>query len=421
MERVIFHLDVNSAFLSWEAAYRIYHLGGRLDMRTIPAAISGNKDSRQGIILAKSSPAKTYGIKTGMTISDALKLCPHLYCAPPNYDLYQKCSKAFMNLLREYSDQVEPYSIDEAFVDMTKTWQLFGPSPFSVACQIKDHIYEVLGFTVNVGVSSNKLLAKMAGELKKPNHAETLFLPELKHKFWPLPVSKLFYVGRATTKKLAALGVSTIGELAQMDPLLLKQHLGKHGEIVGAFARGIDNSPVITKAPAQKGYGNSTTIAFDVTKKEEAKLVLLALCETTAARLRADQVKIEVLSVGIKTYDLNYQSHQMILPAPTNITSELYHFSCLLFDELWDLLPIRQLGIHTSRISDFRDARQLTLFDTTDYKKLETFDSTVDLIRRRFGADSLKRSAFLNSSIDHLSGGIAREKRSIDYTKEQID
>lgn len=421
MERVIYHIDVNSAFLSWEAAYRIYHLGGQLDMRTIPSAISGNKEARHGIILAKSIPAKKYGIKTGMAIVDALKMCPHLYCAPPNYDLYQKCSKAFMNILKEYSDKVEPYSIDEAFMDMTGTWQLFGTSPLEVALRIKEQINHVLGFTVNVGVSSNKLLAKMAGEFRKPDDADTLFLDELEKKFWPLPVSELFYVGRSTAKKLSALGINTIGELAHTNPILLKQHFKKHGEVIWAFANGLDNSPVITEAPAQKGYGNSTTIAFDVVDLKTAKLVLLALSETVAARIRKDNVKIEVLAVGIKSYDLSYKSHQMILPAPTNITSEIYRYSCKVFEELWDGVPIRHLGIHTSRVCDFSDARQLTLFDETDYTKLETLDYTVDFIRRRFGPDSIKRSAFIDSSIDHLSGGISREKRSVDYKKQKID
>lgn len=421
MERIIFHVDVNSAFLSWEAAYRIHHLAGRLDLRTIPSAVAGSKEARHGIILAKSIPAKRYGIRTGMAVVEAKLKCPRLYCVPPNYGLYQKCSRAFMDILAAYTPEVEPYSIDEAFMDMTGSWRLFGDTPLAVALKIKDRIRDSLGFTVNIGVSSNKLLAKMAGEFKKPDHAETLFPGEIEAKMWPLPVSELFFVGRATTKKLLLLGIHTIGELAHTDPDILKSHLKKHGEVIRDFARGIDYSAVETHAPAQKGYGNSTTISFDITDADTAKLVLLALSETVARRLRADQVKAEVVAVGIKSYDLSYAGHQMVLPASTNITTEIHHYSCALFDELWDGRPIRHLGIHASRIRDFRDARQLNLFDETDYVKLETFDAAIDRIRARFGLDSLRRASFLGSPIDHLSGGISREKRSVDYTKQSID
>ncbi|MFV0364234.1 MAG: DNA polymerase IV [Suipraeoptans sp.] len=419
--RIVFHIDVNSAFLSWEAAYRLYHLGGRLDIRKIPSAISGNKEARHGIILAKSIPAKKYGIQTGMSISDAIKKCPNLYCAPPNYGLYQKCSEAFMSILKEYSDTVEQYSIDESFVDMSGSWKLFGQSPYEVAVKLKDRINNELGFTVNIGISSNKLLAKMAGELHKPDNAETLFLNEIKDKLWPLHVSELFYVGRATTKKLLAIGISTIGELANADPHMLKLMFGKHGEVIWGFANGIDAAKIEIFVPEQKGYGNSTTIAFDVVDAETAKKVLLALSETVSRRLRADDVKAEVIAVGVKSYDLSYKSHQMVIPTSTNITTEIYHYSCRLFDELWEGVPIRHLGIHTSRIKDGTDFRQMNLFDTYDYVKLEMLDKTIDTVRTRFGLDQIKRATFVDSTIDHLSGGISREKRSVDYKKQIIE
>ena len=442
MEPVIYHIDVNSAFLSWEAAYRIHHLGGTLDLRDIPSAISGDAALRHGIILAKSLPAKRFGIRTGETIPEAIQKCPSLYMAPPNYGLYQKCSEAFLKILKEYTPMVEQYSIDEAFMDMTETLHLFG-TPVDTAHQIKNRIREELGFTVNVGISCNKLLAKMAGELKKPDRVHTLFPEEIPEKMWPLPVSDLFFTGKAATKKLLNLGIHTIGELAQSDPKLLSLHLKKHGETIWAFANGIDCSSVEPVPPPQKGYGNSTTIAFDVSDADTARLVLLGLAETVGTRLRKDHVQAELMSVGIKSctqrasrnscptggsavncgikYDLSYASHQMILKNPTNITTELYHYACLLFDRLWDKkTPIRHLGIHTGRLSENNGLRQMNLFDAIDFVKLEQLDKTVDSIRKRYGIDAVKRAAFLGVPIDHMEGGVSREKRTVDYSCLEI-
>lgn len=417
---VIFHIDVNSAFLSWEAVYRLHHLGGKEDLREKVSAVGGDMAMRHGIILAKSIPAKKYHIKTGETIIEARQKCPGLILVPPNYNLYEKCSKAFMDILRQYSPTVEQYSVDEAFVDMTGTEGLWG-DPVTAAYRMKDQIRDILGFTVNIGISENKLLAKMASDFQKPDQVHTLWRDEIEDKMWPLPVSDLFFVGRATAKKLFSLGIHTIGELAHADPHLLKAHLKKHGEVIWAFSRGMDVSVVQSEAPANKGYGNSTTIAFDVTDASTAKLVLLALAETVGTRLRAAKVRAEVIAVGIKTYDLSYASHQMTLQNATNITIEIHRCACQLFDELWDGSPIRHLGIHTSRVKDGFNMRQLDMFDTTDYEKLEKMDAAVDRIRGRYGIDSVKRAAFVGSPIDHMSGGISREKRSVDYKKVRVN
>lgn len=426
LERIIFHVDVNSAFLSWEACYRLKHLGGFLDLRSIPSAICGDIQMRHGIVLAKSIPAKAYGIQTGMTVVEARQRCPELYMAPPNYTLYQKCSRAFLELLHEYTPRIEIFSIDEAFMDMTETVHLYG-TPEKAACEIKDRIREELGFTVNIGVSSNKLLAKVAGELKKPDLVHTLFQEEISEKMWPLPVSELFFCGRASTKKLRLLGIHTIGELAATDVKLLRQHLNKHGKILWEYANGIDETEVISEPPPQKGYGNSTTLSFDVDDVLTARKVLLALIETVGSRLRSAGVKAEVVSVGIKSYDLKYASHQMILRSPTNITAELYQYACQLFEELWDYqTPIRHLAVYTSRLQSIRQMRQLDLFDPVDYEKLERMDRAVDEIRRKFGNDAVKRAVFLDSAggkkrLDHMEGGISREKRTVDYTKLKIE
>ena len=420
MNKVIFHIDVNSAFLSWEAVYRLYHLGGKVDLRDEVAAVGGDMAMRHGIILAKSIPAKKYNIKTGESIVEALQKCPQLKLVPPNYSLYERCSAAFMEILRQYSPDVEQYSVDEAFVDMTGTESLWG-EPVTAANRIRNQIKEELGFTVNVGVSENKLLAKMASDFQKPDRIHTLWKHEIEMKMWPLPVTDLFFVGRATAKKLFHMGIHTIGELAQSDAIMLKSHLKKHGEVIWAFANGMDVSVVQSEAPANKGYGNSTTIAFDVTDASTEKLVLLALAETVGTRLRAAGVRAEVIAVGIKTFDLQYASHQMTLNNATNITIEIHRCACQLFDSLWNGKVIRHLGIHTSRIKDHMDMRQLDMFDTTDYEKLEHMDATVDKIRMRYGRDSLKRAVFVGSRIDHMSGGISREKRTVDYKKVKVE
>lgn len=418
--RVVFHIDVNSAFLSWEAVYRVRHLGGKPDLRTIPSAVGGDISKRHGIILAKSIPARKYNIQTGEPVTEALRKCPGLAVVPPNYELYEKCSKAFMAVLRKYSDKVEQYSIDEAFMDMTGTESLFG-APVVAANTIKDEIYQTLGFTVNVGVSSNKLLAKMAGDFKKPNLVHTLFPEEIERKMWPLPVGDLFFVGSASERKLHSLGIQTIGELAKADINMLRTVLKKHGEVIWNFANGRDVSMVEPIPMDNKGYGNSTTISFDVTDAQTAKMVLLSLVETVGRRLRRDDARIEVVSISIRFYDLSYVSHQSVLKSATNITKEIYDTACRLFDELWDGTPIRHLGVHTSRVTKNGNARQLTLFDNTDYEKLEKLDQAIDSIRKRFGADAIQRASFLKQDkIDHMNGGISREKRSVDYRNEKV-
>ncbi len=410
MDKIIFHIDVNSAFLSWEAVYRLHILGEKTDLREIPSAVGGDIKKRHGIILAKSTSAKKYGIRTGDTINDALKLCPQLVLVPPHYDLYESSSKAFMEILREYSPCVEQYSIDEAYCDMTGTIGLYG-SAVVAANLIKDRISKELGFTVNVGISTNKLLAKMASDFKKPNLVHTLFPEEMERKMWKLPVEELFYVGHATKRKLHALGIHTIGELAKTDLNILRAHFKKYGEVIYSFANGIDISVVSEEAPLNKGYGNSTTIAFDVDQSGAAKMVLLSLAETVGARLRADHAMVTVVAVSIVDSLFNHASHQMTLFSPTNTTNEIHRAACRLFDEFWDGSPIRNLGIHTSKVVRGNVERQLNLFDMNRYERLAKLDKTVDQVREKYGHDSIIRATFLNNPIHHMTGGISPEKR----------
>ena len=404
MNKIIFHIDVNSAFLSWEAVYRLAHRGGKQDLRMTASAVGGDAALRHGIILAKSIPAKKYGVKTGEALWEAKMKCPGLILVPPDYGLYEKCSGAFMEILRDYSDVVEPYSIDEAFVDMSASCHLFG-TPEETGRQIKERIYETLGFTVNVGISSNKLLAKMASDFQKPNRVHTLYPEEIREKMWPLPVSDLFFVGRATAKKLFSVGIRTIGELAAEDPKWLRGLLKKHGEVIWGFANGVDSSPVLMEPEASKGYGNSTTTPAGVTDVETADKVLLALSETVGARLRMDEVRAGVVSVGIRYWDLSYVSHQRRLYNATDLTVEICQAACKLFREMWNGQPVRHLGVHTADISGGERFRQGSLFDEIDYEKLSRLDKTIDDIRDCFGMDAVKRAVFLGRAIDHMSGG----------------
>ncbi|MEG2296509.1 MAG: DNA polymerase IV [Clostridium sp.] len=393
LEQVIFHVDVNSAFLSWEAVYRLSEPGETRDLREAICAVGGDSSMRHGVILAKSIKAKQFGVQTGESIMEARKKCPDLEIVAANHELYKKMSEAFIELLREYSPHVEQYSIDEAFVDMTGMEALFG-TPKQAADRIRERIYKELGFTVNIGVSNNKLLAKMASDFKKPNLVHTLFPEEIEKKMWPLPVGELFFVGDATEKKLKEMGITTIGDLAGTDQKFITSHLKKHGELIWNFANGRGLDVVEAEPPDHKGYGNSTTIAFDVTDADTARMVLLSLADTVAARLRSHHVKAEVISVTIKNYRLETASHQMVLRTPTNITAEIHQAACRLFEELWDGTPIRLLGIQTTRMKE-EGARQMSIFDDTDYEKLEKMDKAVDSIREKFGADSVKRASFL--------------------------
>lgn len=393
-ERVIFHIDVNSAFLSWTAAYRCCVLGEKLDLRQVPSVIAGQKDSRRSIVLAKSIPAKQFGIQTGEPLGMARDKCPELVVAEPDYDLYISASRRFMALLRDVSPVVEQFSIDEAWVDMTGTQRLYG-SPVLAAQWLKDRIHRELGFTVNIGVSSNKMLAKMAGELEKPDKVITLFPWEMEEKLWPLPVRELFYVGRATEAKLQRMGIRTIGQLAKADPKVLRQKLHKHGETIWHIANGRGAEPLQPVAEDNKGYGNAMTTPWDVTDLAYAQQVLLSLCETVAARMRRDGQTGACVALQLRTSRFEDFSSQRQLPSATNVTTEIYRAACGILEEIWDRsMPLRQIGVQISKVS--HDAyRQYSLFDAVRYDRLEKLDTAVDAIRAKYGEDAIRRASVL--------------------------
>lgn len=400
---VIFHIDANSAYLSWTAA-SLLEKGYPVDIREIPSVVSGNPLDRHGIILAKSIPAKAYGIGTGQSLFEARQRCPNLAVFPPEYDLYMGCSDAMYRILLEYSPLVERYSIDECFLDYSASRSRFG-DPVEVAHQIGRRIREELGFTVNLGVSCNKILAKMGSELKKPDRVHTLWPAEMEEKMWPLPVGELFMVGRATAAKLQRININTIGDLARSDPNHMKALLKSQGILVWQLANGLDDSPVtLNRDIVQKGVGNSTTIRYDVTSREEARMILLALTERVGMRLRRLGRLASLVSVSVKTDGFLRYSHQLKLPQAIDTTTEIYEYVCLLFDECWKGEPIRHLGVHVSEFQ--QDAvRQASFFDKKDPEKLRALDKAVDRIRERYGTRAIIRGAFANGMVDGVQGG----------------
>lgn len=410
MQRLIFHIDVNSAFLSWESARRVREQSGEPDLRELPAVIGGNEERRHGIVLAKSSLAKQYGIKTGEPLAHARQKCPSLTIAPPDFSLYVEMSKKFMDILYRYAPVIEQYSIDEAFCDMSGTEILYG-EPESFAHTLKNTIYEELGFTVNIGISTNKLLAKMASEFDKPNKVHTLFPEEIPTKLWPLPVSELFFVGPSTAKKLQAFGILTIKDLAETDLNFLTTHFKKHGRTIWNYANGFDNSPVIKEEPANKCYGNSITIHYDVTDRNTACKILLSLCETVGARLRSESAYISVISITIVDSEFHSASKQVTLSDSTNITERIYQEACTLFDQCWNHNPIRLLGVSTSHATN-TSYEQFHLFNSDKYEKFSKLNLAIDSIRQRYGEDSVKRACFVDSEYDHMTEGLNKAKRN---------
>ena len=413
MSITVFHVDANSAFLSWSAAYRKEILGESTDLRDIPSIVGGDQEKRHGIVLAKSIPAKSCGIKTGEAIVTALQKCPGLTVVPPDYGLYVHASRAMIRKLKCYTDQVIQYSIDEAWAVFDGFGELYGHGQMvHLAHHLKDEIREELGFTVNIGISNSFLLSKMAGDFAKPDRVHTLYPEEMEKKMWPLPVSELFFVGKATTEKLRRLGILTIGDLARADEAMIRSVLKKPGQILQGYARGGELDPCMYTHASNKGYGNSLTAPEDVTDRETAFHLLLSLCETVGARLRSDGVKISVVSVHLTSSEFQRSGRQMQLLTATDVTEEIHAAACRIFDRLWDgRTPIRQIGVHTSRVQT-GVGRQYNLFDMQRYDKLETVNRMVDSIRARYGEDSVFRAAFLKSRVSHMSGGLDRERRS---------
>lgn len=402
MHPVIFHIDVNSAYLSWSALEKLKN-GSSVDLRTIPSIIGGDEKSRHGIVLAKSIPAKKYGICTAEPVAAALRKCPTLVMEPPNHDLYRRYSHAMMELLSAFTPDLEQVSIDECYLDFTPIAHLYA-SPEEAAALIRDRIFDTLHFTVNIGIAHTKVLAKMASDFEKPGKIHTLYPEEIPVKMWPLPVSDLFMVGQRSANKLTGFGIRTIGELAHTDPAFLTAHFKSHGRLMWEFANGIDDSPVLSEKQKAKGIGNSTTLREDITDPGEAGKVLLALSESVSGRLRKAGQLAGTVAVEIKYHDFTKASHQTQTLSPCNTTDEIHRLACSLFEQLWDGRPIRLLGIRSSRLISEEEPIQLSIFDLPltrepvqaaakipSSQKLKQLDTALDSIRQKYGKDAVKR------------------------------
>lgn len=408
MTQIIFHIDVNSAFLSWSALDKLAH-GASTDLRTIPAIIGGDMAKRHGVVLAKSIPAKAYGIKTGEPIVNAMRKCPSLLVEKPDHALYHEKSHELMNLLSGICPDIEQVSVDECYMDYTPISRLF-PSPIDAAAHIRTLVYEKLGFTVNIGISDCKVLAKMASDFKKPNLTHTLYSHEIQEKMWNLPVSSLFMCGHSSVETLNKLGILTIGDLAKTDVEILTSNLKSHGRLLWEYANGIDDSVVETTPEAAKGIGNSITLSKDAVTNKEACHILLKLSESVAQRLRAAGQMAEMISVEIKYNNFKKVSHQTTIQTPTSGSDTIYRISCALLNELWDGTPIRLLGIRSSKLVSAQAPVQLSLFDmpavSTDNKPLISshkeaeLEKALDSIRQKYGADAVVRGSLLQNKTD---------------------
>ncbi len=389
MERQILHVDVNNAFLSWTAIEKLNN-GETIDIRTIPAVIGGDESSRHGVVLAKSMKAKQFGIRTGEPIYQARKKCPYIQVFQGNYENYRKYSEKLYQLLLEYTDRIERFSIDECFMDLTLFLRK-NEKLIDKAYEINRRVKEELGFTVNIGVSTNKLLAKMASDFEKPDKVHTLFKNEIANKMWTLPASELFMVGRGSIPKLQQLGIKTIGDIAKMDKNMLIKKFGKHGKIMWEYANGIDESEVVYTKEEPKCIGNSITLPKDIYNIHKLNEILLALSEQVGFRLRKYKLYASVINVQIKTKDFKTYSHQKKIETPTNVTKEIYYIAKQLLEELHKNRAVRLIGVRVDKLYK-EDEIQMSLFNNQDNQKQEKLDKAMDELKKKFGYEKITRA-----------------------------
>lgn len=394
MERLILHIDVNNAFLSWTAVEKLKN-GEELDIRTVPAVIGGDESQRRGIVLAKSQLAKQFGIKTGEPLYLARQKCPAVKVFNSDFKVYTKYSKAMVEIFKEYTDKIEQYSIDECSLDLTN-FLLPNETIQEKAKQISKEIKEKLGFTVNIGIAHNKLLAKMASDFEKPDKIHTLYEEEISKKMWPLPVSNLYMVGRKSLPKLEKMGIKTIEDLAKSDQNILIKKFGKFGKMIWEYANGIDNEPVTVNNEKPKGIGNSVTLPQDVSNIEKLEETLLALTEQVAYRLRKQELLANVVNVQIKTNDFKTFSHQRKMDEPTDSTKYIYNEAKKLLEFLYNNSinkQIRLIGVRVDNLED-KEQMQMSLFSKTDLEKekQKKVDKAVDAIKEKFGYEIITRA-----------------------------
>ncbi len=395
MERQILHVDVNNAFLSWLAVYKLKN-GEKIDIREQVAVIGGDETKRSGIVLAKSPKAKQFGIVTGETLYSARQKCRNLEVYQGNFKIYREYSNKLYNLLLEYTDKIERFSIDECFLDMTN--YLMNDTLLNKAKEINRRIKDELGFTVNVGVANNKLLAKMASDFAKPNKVHTLFKEEIPTKMWILPISELFMLGKKTVPKLYNMKIRTIGDLASSDKNMLIKKFGKHGKIMWEYANGIDDSEVQYIKEKPKSIGNSLTFPMDINNIEQLEDILLALVEQVSYRVRKQNMIANVVSVQLRTSEFHDYSHQAKLDNSTSSTKEIFKKAKLLLKEMFrSRMFVRLIGVRVDNL-ELEDEMQLSLFGNSECdEKQKKLDDVMDLLNEKYGANSITRAGKLNA------------------------
>lgn len=390
MNRIVMHIDVNSAFVSWSAVEILKR--SRKDIREFPSIIGYENSKRHGIVLAASIPAKKLGIKVPEPIYMAKKKCESLIVIEPNYKLYEKMSCDFCELVKSYTPDVEKYSVDECFLEYGPVMKLYG-DPVLFATKLKNEIKEKLGFTVNIGVGSNKFLAKMASDFEKPDKVHTLFISEIE-KIYEFPINKLFGCGRKASEKLISIGIKTIGELAKYDKQKIIKLLGKQGEIIWDFANGIDNSIVGDVKPKDESISKEITLSYDFTSKEEVYKIIRKLVSDVSLSLREKGKYASVVSVYLKYSDFSVKSKQKKNNFELCNENDIYDLMIEIFNDLWDGNPIRLIGVRISSFSCDR-TKQLSMFDKSDNRG-DNIQTAIDKINNKFGKKVIKSASIID-------------------------
>ena len=394
MERIIMHIDVNNAFLSW-SAIDLLNKGYKYDIRNSYAVIGGDEKKRSGIVLAKSTSAKKLGIVTAETLYSARKKCKVLKVYPPNFKFYNEMSNKFFSLLRKYTPDIEIASIDECYLDYGKVKSLYGDE-VAFAYKIKDEIKNTLGFTVNIGIANNKLCAKMASDFSKPDKVHTLYENEVKEKMYPLDVGDLFGIGKRTVPKLNSLGIYKISDLALADPVMLEKYFKNQAYVMIKVANGIDDSIVDSNEYHPSCIGNEITLPHNISSKREAYDKLLILSEYVSKRLRKEEKYASVVCVTIKDEFLKRRSHQKKLLNETNIEKEIYETACMIFDEFWNGENIRLIGIRLDGLT-LSKKYQGSIFENVEKREHdEKIDKLIDNINFKFGKNTIKKAGIDN-------------------------
>ena len=392
MERKILHIDVNNAFLSWTAVEMLKN-GYSIDIRTIPSIIGGDETKRSGIVLAKSTKAKEVGVRTADTIYEARRKCPNIRIYKSNYKIYKKYSDMLYELFLEYTDKVERYSIDECFLDMTN--YLMEDTIENKALEISNRVKRELGFTVNVGIANNKLLAKMASDFEKPDRIHTLYKEEIKSKMWPLPVSELFMLGKKTVPKLLNMQIKTIGDLAHSDKNRIIEKFGKHGKMIWEYANGIDDSAVQYIENKPKCISREITLSENTDDINKIEEILLVIAEQITYQLRKSKLFAQTVGVKLRTSNFEDLSHQGKLSSETDITKIIYAKGKELVEELYHKpIKIRQVGLRVDNLVEQKD-RQISLFEDGKNEKQEKLDKVLDALKDKYGYNKIMRAGSL--------------------------